>query len=288
MIRIGPAGWDYPDWVGSVYPKPKPKQFDPLGYIASYFKTVEINSTFYRPASVKVAASWANRVRAENEFRFTAKLWKRFTHERASAFTRAEVKETRAAFDTLADAGRLGAVLLQFPWSFRQSEDNQRWCKDLFAAFAGLPLVVEVRHATWAGTDVLAWLTELGVGLVNLDQPLFKNSLRPTSEATAPVGYIRLHGRNFRDWFRKSASRDERYDYLYSATDLVPWAERIREVASKTEDTYAVTNNHRNGQAPANAEMLESMLEGHKVPAPPQLYARYQRELAPFATPVPR
>jgi uncharacterized protein YecE (DUF72 family) len=285
MLRIGPAGWDYPDWWGTVYPKPKPRGFDPLAYLARYFKTIEINSTFYRPPAVKVAKSWAARVAAQPDFRFTAKLWRRFTHERATAWTRAEVTDTRAGLDALADEGRLGAVLLQFPWSFRRTDPNREWLSDLFAAFAGLPLVLEVRHASWADAEVVPWLTEAGVGLVNVDQPLFKNSLRPASHATATVGYVRLHGRNFRDWFRKSAGRDERYDFLYAAADLVPWAERIREVAAHSEDTYAVTNNHRNGQAPANAEMLESILEGHKVPAPPELFARYQEVLAPYAVP---
>jgi uncharacterized protein YecE (DUF72 family) len=285
MVRIGPAGWDYPDWLGTVYPKPRPKDFDALVYLAGYFKTIEINSTFYRPPALQVAKSWAQRVSGEKDFRFTAKLWKRFTHERATAWTKAEVKDTRAGFDALAHADRLGAVLLQFPWSFRRTDDNQEWLGDLFQAFAGLPLVLEVRHASWAGGDVLEWLTESAVGLVNVDQPLFKNSLKPSSHATAPVGYVRLHGRNFRDWFRKAAGRDERYDYLYSAKDLEPWAKRIGELAAQTEDTYAVTNNHRNGQAPVNAEMLESMIEGHKVLAPPDLFARYQSVLAPYATP---
>ena len=287
MVRIGTAGWDYPDWRGTVYPKPAPRGFDPLTYLASYFKTVEINSTFYRAPTAKVAESWATRVAHQRDFRFTAKLWRRFTHERGSAWTKSEVKETRAALDVLAEHGRLGAVLLQFPWSFRRSDENQEWLGDLFAAFAGLPLVLEVRHASWAAGDVLDWLIESGVGLVNLDQPLFKNSVRPSSHATSTVGYVRLHGRNFKNWFSKTAGRDERYDYLYSAKDLEPWADRIGEVAKQTSDTYAIANNHRNGQAPANAEMLESMLEGRKVPAPPELFARYERELTPFATPEP-
>src|SRR5215207_5456507 len=192
MIRVGTAGWDYPDWQGVVFPKPKPRGFDPLAYLAGYFSTIEINATFYRPASAKVAASWADRVADNRQFRFTAKLWRRFTHERATAWTAEEVAAAREALDVLLDRGRLGAVLLQFPWSFRNTDGNQEWLRDLFQAFGHLPLVLEVRHESWNAAGVLDWLAERSVGLVNVDQPLFSNSLRPSAHATSPVAYVRL------------------------------------------------------------------------------------------------
>ena len=146
QVRFGTAGWDYPDWFGKAYPKPKPKGFDPLRYLAEYFQTVEINSTFYRPATSKVAQSWAKRVEDHPDFRFTAKLYKRFTHERAQVWTKEEVREVRDGFDVLLESGKLGAVLLQFPWSFRNDEANREWLRDLTKAFAAYPLAVEVRH----------------------------------------------------------------------------------------------------------------------------------------------
>jgi uncharacterized protein YecE (DUF72 family) len=285
MIRVGTAGWDYPDWQGVVYPKPKPKGFDPLAYLAQYFTTIEINSTFYRPAQATVARSWAKRVAGNRDFRFTAKLWRRFTHERDTAWSRDDVKAARQALDVLHEEERLGAVLLQFPWSFRRTDDNREWLADLFRAFGHLPLVLEVRHASWAAAEVLEWLGGSGVGLVNVDQPQFSNSLRPAAHATAAVGYVRLHGRNYREWFRKSAGRDARYDYLYTAKELAPWVERIREVGRRAREVYAVTNNHHLGKAAVNAEMLESMLREDQVLSPPVLFERYQRELAPYARP---
>jgi uncharacterized protein YecE (DUF72 family) len=287
VVRIGPAGWDYPDWQGTVYPKPKPRGFDPLAYLSRYFKTIEVNSSFYGPVKPEVARTWATRVDGAHEFRFTAKLYRRFTHERGTPWTKTEVAETRAGLDVLAERQRLGAVLLQFPWSFRRSDDNQAWLKALFAAFPQLPLVLEVRHASWSDPAVMQWLGEAGVGLVNVDQPLFGNSIKPTAHATSPVGYVRLHGRNYKDWFRKSAGRDERYDYLYNPRELHPWVERIREIAARTEDVYAVTNNHHLGKAPANAEMIEAMFTGQEVEAPPVLFQTYARELAPYAHPSP-
>jgi uncharacterized protein YecE (DUF72 family) len=282
VIRVGPAGWDYPDWRGIVYPSPKPRGFDPLAYLCRYFRTIEINSTFYRPAAPKAAKSWAERVAGNREFRFTAKLWRRFTHERGTAWTRDEVKAARAGLDLLQEEDRLGAVLLQFPWSFRNSDEGKEWLGDLFKDFGHLPLVLEVRHASWATPDVLSWLAEQGVGLVNVDQPLFKNTIRPAAHATGAVGYVRLHGRNYQDWFRKTAGRDERYDYLYTAKELTPWVTRIETLAAKTKDVYAVTNNHHLGKAPANAEMIEAMLTGEKALAPATLREKYPTELGPY------
>jgi uncharacterized protein YecE (DUF72 family) len=286
-IRVGLAGWDYPDWRGIVYPQKKTKTFDELGYLARYFDTVEINSTFYRPADPKAAAGWVKRVDHNPAFKFTAKLWRRFTHERAAAWTAREIGLASAALDVIQDAGRLGAVLLQFPWSFKRDEASQEWLRDLLGAFGRFPLVLEVRHATWASGDVLAELTERAVGVVNVDQPLFSNSIAPAAHATSPVGYVRLHGRNYQDWFRARASGNQRYDYLYTADELRPWVERIREIAARPtiRELYAVTNNHNLGKAPANAGMIMSLLAGEKVHLPAGLFARYRKELEEFAVP---
>lgn len=287
-IRVGPAGFDYEDWSGIVYPKPRPRGFDPLAYLSRYFDTVEINSTFYRPMDADVVRRWAERVDDNTRFRFAMKLWRRFTHERGEAWTAKDVRQARAGLDAMAEARRLGAVLVQFPWSFRNDERNNEWLHDLLSALDGLPLVVEVRHASWNEPDFYAALVERGVGIVNIDQPLFKHSIRPDSRATSAVGYVRVHGRAFRNWFRKTATRDERYDYLYTAKELAPWVERTRDIAGnpRVEETYVVTNNHRAGQAPVNALMMESMLEDERVAAPPELYRAYADVLGPYARPV--
>ena len=286
MIRFGPAGWDYRDWAGIVYPRPAPRGFHPLQWIATWFDAVEVNSTFYRPLPAKIARGWCERVAEQPGFRFTAKLWRRFTHDR-QAFGAAEVEEARALVDVLRQEGRLGAVLLQFPWSFRRDEKGEEWLRDLFVAFAGLPLVLEVRHESWNAPEVYAELAERGVGFVNVDQPLFRNSIKPSAVATSSVGYVRVHGRNYRDWFRKEAGRDARYDYLYTAEELAPWAERTREIAElpRVDDVYVVTNNHFEGKAVANAVMLESMVQGRRIAAPPPLVARYGELLAPYVEP---
>ena len=310
VIRFGPAGWEYPDWAGIVYPRPEPRGFDRLRFLARFFGTVEVNATFYRPFSAEVAARWCERVADVAAFRFGAKVWRRFTHERDAAYGADEVSQARAALDRLHAEGRLGAALLQFPWSYRREAPAEEWLRGLFRAFAGLPLVVEVRHASWDAPDVLAELAEAGVGIVNVDQPLFHASLRPAARVTSPVAYVRVHGRNYADWFRKDAGRDARYDYLYSAGELAPWAKRIAalaapralaaragqgraeapgagsgdggEVTAEVPDVYVVTNNHFRGQAVANAKMLESMVQRGPVGAPADLVAAYPDALRPF------
>lgn len=289
MIRFGPAGWEYPDWTGRVYPKPAPRRFDRLRFLAAYFDTVEVNATFYRPFQPETARAWIDRVSARPDFRFTAKVHKRFTHERERLPDATEVKEARAALDALCEAGRLGAALLQFPWSFKRSEESEEWLRAVLRMLSGLPLVVEVRHASFESPDFLSELSELGVGIVNLDQPRFPNSIGPSARVTSPVAYVRVHGRNFKDWFREGAGRDARYDYLYKADELRPWASRISELASSSghPDVYVVTNNHFEGKAVANAKMLESLVLGRRVSAPPTLLNEYANVLRPFADAAP-
>jgi len=285
VIRFGPAGWEYADWAGIVYPKPAPRGFDRLRFLAGLFGTVEVNATFYRPFGADVARGWCERVADVPGFRFGAKVHRRFTHERAEGYGAAEVDEARAALDALREEGRLGAALLQFPWSFKREAANEEWLRGLFRAFAGLPLVLEVRHDSWATPEVLEELARAGVGIVNVDQPLFGRSIRPAARVTSAVAYVRVHGRNWKDWFRKGAGRDARYDYLYTEGELEPWARRIRELeeAAGSPDVYVVTNNHFEGKAAANALMLEAMVTGTRREAPPTLVARYRDVLGPWA-----
>jgi uncharacterized protein YecE (DUF72 family) len=284
MIRYGPAGWSYQDWKGIVYPKPAPRGFDPLAYLADYFDTIEINSSFYGPPRPATVKAWLDRVAERRRFRFTAKLHRRFTHERRTAWTRDEVAAVRAAMDPMHAAGKLGALLLQFPWSFRRTDENREWLDDLTAEFADYPLVLEVRHSSWNVADFFAEIAERGIGFVNVDQPLFADSLEPSARVTSRVGYVRVHGRNYQDWWRKGAGVYARYDYLYPARELKPWAARVEEIAAQpaTEEVYVVTNNHARGKAVVNALMLNAMVEGHRVAAPEPLVAEYRSELKPY------
>ena len=280
VVRVGPAGWSYPDWKGYVYPEQKAKGFHEAAYLAQFFDTIEINSSFYSPIRAEHAKLWIERVAANARFLFTAKLWQRFTHEwdtQGKGATAAEEKEVRAGFDVLRAAGKLGAVLLQFPFSFHRTPQTTRYLEALLKRFAGYPLVVEVRHATWNVPEVFELLRGHGAGFCNIDQPLIGRSIRPSAETTAPVGYVRLHGRRYDTWFTEDAEvpAHERYNYLYSSGELRPWAERVGRVAEGASDVYVITNNHYQGKAVVNALELIAMLKKSKVKVPDPLRERF-------------
>ena len=275
-IHIGPAGWSYKDWEGVVYPAKPSSKFDPLAYLAQFFDTIEINSSFYRPPAPATSKAWAKRVADNPNFTFTAKLHRIFTHERGKA-TAEDEKAFREAMDPMAEAGKLGAILIQFPWSFKNTAEERNYLETLLSQFQDYPLVLEVRHASWNTPGIYEELEAEGVGICNIDQPLFAKSIKPGALTTSGIGYVRLHGRNYADWFRSEAPRDDRYNYLYSLDELDPWIIRIREIAKQAKKSYVITNNHFLGKAVVNALEIKSLLNGNKVPAPAPLFGKYKQ-----------
>ena len=269
-IRVGPAGWSYTDWEGTVYP-PRGSRFDALAYLASFFDTIEINSPFYRIPPPTHSKSWVRRVASNPDFKFTTKIFRAFTHEKTQPGGD-DVKAFRNYLDPLRDAGRLGAVLLQYPWSFKNSPESIEKLERLFRSFDGYPLALEVRHASFQNEEFLQFLNGHDVAWVNVDQPLFNDSVKPSDTLTGPLGYVRLHGRNYEKWFAHEESW-ERYNYLYSKEELAPWIDRIQRMAEKKE-TYVITNNHFRGQAIVNAGDLKDAL-GQQSKLPPQLKETY-------------
>lgn len=274
-IRVGPAGWSYSDWWGYAYPAKKPRGFHEATYLAEFFETIEINTSFYNPVRAEHAKLWVERVAANANFKFTAKLWQRFTHE-ANPSVEDEIL-VRAGFDVLREAGKLGAVLLQFPFSFHRTRETTAYLEAVLKRFADYPLVLEVRHATWNVPEVFTLLRERGVGFCNIDQPVIGKSLEPSAQATAPVGYVRLHGRRYDTWFNDDQTIPgyERYNYLYSEEELRSWAARVEKVAKAVRDVYVITNNHYQGKGVVNALQLISMLSDAKVRVPEPLREKY-------------
>ena len=272
-ILVGPAGWSYTDWAGIVYPHHKPRGFHEAAYLAQFFDTIEINTSFYSPPRAEVVKAWAARIAFNPNFKFTAKLWKRFTHE-CNANLQDE-KAFKQGLAPLVNDGRLGALLLQLPWSFKNTPENHEYLSGLIMQFMEYPLVLEVRHGSWNKPEVFQWLAGLGVGFCNIDQPVIGQSIAPSAHATAPVGYVRLHGRNYEHWFTSNEHPEERYNYLYSRTELEPWAARIRNIARNAELTFVITNNHFEGKAIANALQLIALLRNQRVRVPETLLESY-------------
>ncbi|MFL6277139.1 MAG: DUF72 domain-containing protein [Blastocatellia bacterium] len=275
-IRVGPAGWSYDDWRGIVYPEGAGAKFDQLAYIAGFFDTIEINSSFYRPPTSVMGRSWVRRTAHNADFKFTAKLYKMFTHERGKATERDE-HAFRAGIEPLSSAGKLGGLLMQFPWSFKNNDADSDYLFGLMDRFKDYPLIVEVRHGSWNTPEIYEALEERQVGFCNIDQPLFGRSIKPSAQTTSRIGYVRLHGRNYENWFAENKSPADRYDYLYSPEELAPWIDNIKNVARHTRETYVITNNHFRGKGIVNALEIKSALEGAKVQGPASLAAEYPR-----------
>jgi uncharacterized protein YecE (DUF72 family) len=293
-VRFGTAGWSYKDWEGVFYPSGmQHRKMHPLEYLARFFDTTEINTSFYGPIKAQLAKLWCRKVAAVNpRFVFTAKLYRAFTHSPVMGPTSAatirptddDEARTREGLDPLANEGRLGALLIQFPLSFKNTSLNREYLDRLLRQFIEYPRVVEVRDSSWDNAETLASFAHQHVAFCNIDQPILGRSLAPTDHVTAPLAYVRLHGRNYDQWF-DSDNRDDRYNYLYNERELAGWKERIEAVAGKAETTYVITNNHFESKAGVNALELKAMLTGKRVPAPPSLVQKYP-ELRRFADPA--
>jgi len=272
---IGTAGWSYKDWEGIVYPAKKGANFHALIFLAKYINIVEINSTFYRPPSIRMTWSWIKRVDSYPDFLFTVKLHQVFTHKR-KGFSQKDVNEFKGGIEPIKAHSRLAAILIQFPWSFSRSSLHIDYLTNLFRLFEDFPLALEIRHGSWDNAEFYELLSEHNVSFCNIDQPLFGNFIKPSAICTNPeLSYVRLHGRNYKSWFNEKAGRDERYNYLYSHDELEDWVEKIENLAKKSKKVVVITNNHYRGQALANALQLKNMITQEKLDIPFDLLKQY-------------
>jgi uncharacterized protein YecE (DUF72 family) len=295
-IYVGIAGWSYKDWEGIVYPEQLKRTQHPVEYLAQYFDLIEINTSFYGHIKPEIGKLWCRKAAAVNPgFQFTAKLNRTFTHsplavvESTSAATikpnPEDEKLAKEGLDSVAGEGRLGALLLQFPISFKNTNANRDYLEELLLRFKEYPLAVEVRHASWNNEGILRYFGQKEVSFVNIDQPRLGKSLSGTAHVTAPLAYVRLHGRNYDQWFESDRSED-RYNYLYTASELVPWKNRIEKLANQAAVTFVVANNHFQGKAAVNAIQLKHMISGRPVKVPGILVGHYPAELEPITETV--
>jgi uncharacterized protein YecE (DUF72 family) len=286
QIRVGTAGWSYKDWEGIFYPAGMSRRKQhPLELLARCFDVVEINTSFYGHIKPELAKLWAKIATDANpNFLFTAKLHRSFTHSPLSAMeptSAASIRPNdederlaREGLESLAETGRFGALLIQFPVSFKNTSLNREYLETLLRQFIEYPRVVEVRHATWNNPETIAYFAERNVSFCNIDQPQIGRALEPTMHVTSTVGYVRLHGRNYDQWFEAEKCAD-RYNYLYKTSELTDWKERIQSIADQAKTTFVIANNHFEAKAGANALQLKHMLTGHRVVAPESLLTHY-------------
>jgi len=255
-VYVGTAGFSYKDWAGPFYPEGiQPRQM--LEEYAEHFPVVEINSTYYAVPAPDRLASMARRT--PTEFQFTVKANRAMTHEIG---TDPDVfKRFGAALRPLSDHGKLGCVLAQFPWGFKNNPENRLYLEVLARGLEGMDTVVEFRNSEWETNDTFMLLKELDLGFCCVDEPRLKGLVSGRVEVTGPVGYVRFHGRNASVWWDQKRESWERYNYLYSGGELGEWVTKVQDISEKSDRTYVIFNNHYKGQAPTNARMFEDMLK---------------------------
>lgn len=265
-IYIGTSGWSYPKgegtWAGYFYPAGK---INELEYYSQFFRTVEVNSSFYRPPNPGYVYNWVKRV--PHDFLFTVKLWQKFTHPKmyeeatgeVAVISQQDVDLFKRSIEPLVQSGKLGALLAQFPPSFKNDRYGQQILLAVIRTFGQYRLAVELRHRSWSDDDGSAQLLrDNNVSWVHIDEPKFQSSIAPELPQTSDMAYFRFHGRNREMWWQGDS--ETRYKYLYSGDEINELAEKVKAASGGAKYTFALFNNHWQGYAPRNAvDMMRAL-----------------------------
>jgi uncharacterized protein YecE (DUF72 family) len=279
-LRCGTSGWTHRDWDSVVYPALKPAGFHALEFLAERLDMVEIDSSFDRPLRPELSKLWLRKVERRPDFRFTAILGREFTFDRR--LEPAAIAKFKEGLWPLRAAGKLGCLLMRFPWSFRFTPENRDFLIEVRRSFHEFPLVAELRHSSWTLDEALGVLMDYRVGYCNVDQPSGLRAAPPDALITSPIGYVRFLGRAAADWTRDDLAAD----YLYSPRELACWQERLERLRAHTTASFVVTANHPGGKAVINAMQLRSMLGEATTPLRRRVPAMPPRREAPPAQPL--
>jgi len=266
QIYIGTSGWSYPEgegtWKGTFYP---PGIKDELTYYSRFFKTVEVNSSFYRPPNPGYVTHWVKKT--PDDFLFTVKLWQKFTHPEMyrqatgeiAAVSQEDVDMFRYSLEPLVKARKMGALLAQFPPSFRNDNFGKSILDAVSRHFSVYRLAVELRHKSWSDDpSVASQLRQSNIAWVHIDEPKFSSSIAADLPLTADFAYFRFHGRNAANW--RTGDVETRYDYLYSPAEIAELTAKVKAAAGQTQLLFAYFNNHPRAQAPRNAgDMIKAL-----------------------------
>lgn len=279
MIYIGTSGWSYPTgegtWKGYFYP---PGRIKELEYYSRFFKTVEINSSFYSPPNPGYVYNWVKQV--PDDFLFSVKLWQKFTHPKMfteatgqdAAISQSDVDIFKRSIEPIMQSGKLGALLAQFPPGFKNDASGQQILKAVINTFGEYRLAIELRHRSWSDDkDTSQLLKKYNVCWVNIDEPKFESSVASDVPVTSDMAYFRFHGRNRENWW--TGNSETRYKYLYSDEEINELSDRVRIAYGSTKLLFAFFNNHWQGYAPRNAvSMMKNLqLPLREIPAQDKL-----------------
>jgi len=241
-VLLGTSGWSYKEWVGPFYSKEDKSM---LRAITRVFKTVEIDSTFYRYPTKGTVMGWARY--SPEDFIFTAKLPGLITHEKklkSDQGIQEDLERFIELMEPLSLSGKLGCILIQLPPKFTY---KPRELEDFFRILpTHVKFAVEFRDLSWMRQETWALLEKYRVAYTVVDEPL----LPPEVHLTSDLAYFRWHGRGTRPW----------YDYRYRIEELEPWIPKVKEATGKVAKVYGYFNNHYHGHAVENCLQVLEML----------------------------
>ncbi len=286
-VLVGTASWTDKSLLASGwYPKGATSAEERLRYYASHFPLVEVDSTYYFLPSEKNSELWA--ARTPEGFTFNVKAFSLLTRhptkrralpedlrggndkdnlypEDVGAEASDEVWDRfLSALEPLQNAGKLGALLFQYPPWFTIGRKNKDYILECARRAAPIPICVEFRNKTWMSEDnrreTLEFLEGHGLSYVCVDMPQgFVSSIPPVVAATADLAVVRFHGRNAEDW--ESGSVQRRFRYEYSTEELAEWVPRIQRVSKEARATHVLMNNCYRDYAQQNAMELAGLLK---------------------------
>jgi len=283
-LYIGPSGWARPDWTGPVWAKRMQDRRHTLRTLSEYVNLAEIERTFLEPLKPEIAKLYVKQTEGREEFLFTALMGRQFTHDRN--VDAAAVMAWKAGFQPLLRAGRLGALVMQFPWAFRFNDENRQFLIQLRRAFHEFPLAAEMRHDSWLRDEAVTTLVDYRIGTVNVDQPEYFRGMPPGAQLTSGVAVVRLHGRRNPEAYQEFDGRPAG-TYLYDLDELLEWKPRIERLTANATRTLVITANGAGGRSLVNALQLREILREGELVAPPGLLGRYPAELAAFRSTRP-
>jgi uncharacterized protein YecE (DUF72 family) len=255
MLYFGTSGFSYMDWVGPVYPKGLPRQAW-LEFYSGQFNSLELNTTYYAIPSLAMVKSLV--MRTGPEFQFAVKAHQDITHGRNP--DEVTYRSFRGILEPFLAAGKLGCLLVQFPYSFGFNSENQAYLERTKARFKDIPMIAELRNAHWIKPEVFTWLKSIDVGFCCVDEPHLPNLMPPVAEATSGIAYVRFHGRNSAKWWQPEQPH-ERYDYTYKTEELEEWIPKIKGLNDQAEKTFVFANNHWQGQSVDTIRQVRMMLD---------------------------
>ena len=254
-ILIGTSGFAYKDWIGVVYHENTPKS-EFLGIYGSMFPTVELNCSYHSmPNKIDIAKMLAE---GGDRLTFSIKAHRTLTHEINPELWEGEARTFLTAIEPMIGAGRLEAVLFQFPNSFYYTEENRRYLDRLLAFFGGVPAAVEFNAAEWFSGKVIEGMKKRCVSLVCSDLPELAKLPPSMDVVTAPLAYIRLNGRNNEMWWGSDVHK--KYNYLYDDKEIDALAGRIKSIGGQAKRVVVYFNNHTCGKAVVNAKCLNKLI----------------------------